>query len=174
MRIAALAVLALASAACPSRWSEEADALGPEVGDEGPQHRPGQPCLVCHSPREGRGEKFFVVAGTIYERRDDPTGLENVEVEITDAQDRVFTVFTNEAGNFMVHVDSSLGAPESIGEGQLEVPEAPEFPLNVTIRAGAREQTMRNVVGREGSCAHCHSGPPGATSAGKIFLVDPP
>ena len=172
-RLAVLAIVAMSAAACQSREADEADALGPEVGDPGPTHRPGQPCLACHSDRDDRGEKLFAVAGTIYEEQADGLGMSNVEVVITDAQERMFTVFTNEAGNFMIHVDPSLDAPEAVGDGELDVPEAPEFPLNVTIRAGAREQIMRNVVGREGSCAHCHSGPPGATSAGKIYLVDP-
>lgn len=157
-----------------SRDEAAADALGPEVGDPGPTHRPGEPCLVCHDERDGRGEKLFVVAGTVYERASDTRGTEGVEVVITDAEDQQLSVFTNEAGNFWISVDPDVAVPELDEEGGLDVPRAPVFPLRVAVRRGAFDENMAGVIGREGSCAHCHFDPPGATSAGKIFLVEEP
>jgi hypothetical protein len=172
--VAGLVALSLAVACGPSLEDEEAEALGPEVGDPGPTHRPGQPCLVCHSERDSRGGVKFVVAGTIYELIDDPRGFAGAEVEITDAAGEVLVVHSNEAGNFMVSVDPGVAEPEEGEDGDLAVPAAPLFPLRVTVRSGAREQVMRNVIGREGSCAHCHTNPAGARSNGRVFLVTPP
>ena len=79
-----------------------------EDGDE--EHRPGQPCLLCHG--EGHfpaapGEDIFAVAGTVYPAidSDENDGLGNVEVAITDATGTTYRVQTNDAGNFMLEVD---------------------------------------------------------------------
>ena len=170
MRAAApLAALALLAGCWPSVEEEAARDLGPEVGEEGPTHRPGQPCLACHGERYSPGEAVFVLAGTVYERATDPRGLYGAEVRMTDAEDRTFTVLTNQAGNFMVAAGDD---DEGEGEGYLRVPFRPTFPIRVDVRRGATEKVMRNVIGREGSCAACHTDPPGATSAGKVFVVE--
>src|SRR4051794_4421968 len=57
-------------------------ALGPEDPGvpPGPLHRPGQPCVVCHS-RQGPASPFLV-AGTVYSERGSKTPLANVAVDI--------------------------------------------------------------------------------------------
>ncbi len=169
MKAAQLAILLALPGCWPSLEEEAARDLGPEVGDEGPTHRPGQPCLACHGERYAPGEEIFVLAGTVYERPTDTLGLRGAEVIMTDADDRRFTVLTNQTGNFMVSVDDEQ---EEAEEGWLVIPFEPTFPVRVSVRRGATETLMRNVIGREGSCAACHTDPPGATSNGKVFVVE--
>lgn len=144
-------------------------------GDE--EHRPGQPCLLCHGSDHflrPPGEVRFVVAGTVYpgiaDGEDD--GLEGVTVSITDAEDRDFSAVTNEVGNFMVQVDTGSSAQDDLGRGWVSIPFDPKFPLRVTISAGADEQEMRTTIHRDGSCAHCHGPEPGADSVGRVFLFE--
>lgn len=168
MRRAACLVLLLAG--CPESLDElDAEALGPEVGDVGPQHRPGQPCLVCH-----RGD--FVVAGTVYENAASTIGEVAVEVTMTDADDRLLLAYTNAAGNFMFSVDESLSEPDiDMEDGWTTLDFQPRFPLEAVLVRGAgagQEREMRNKIYREGSCAACHTDPAGPTSDGRI-LLDP-
>jgi hypothetical protein len=166
-------LLALLAACFTSVEEEAARDLGPEVGDPGPTHRPGQPCLVCHGPTYSPGEEVFALAGTIYRRATDTQGLFAADVQMTDADDRRFTVLTNEAGNFMVRFDEDVSEPTDDDEGRLLLPFQPTFPVHVEVRDGVREKEMRNVIAREGSCAHCHTDPVNATSNGRVFVEDP-
>ncbi|HTM20572.1 MAG TPA: hypothetical protein VL172_08700 [Kofleriaceae bacterium] len=161
-------------AGCPASLEEEAEhALGPEVGDEGPTHRPGQPCLVCHSAQHDPGEEEFVLAGTVYERAADTSGMADIEVRMTDADGRAFSALSNQAGNFMVRVDTDVADPTQDDDGRVRIPFAPTFPVTVEVRRGALTKEMRNIIGREGSCAACHTDPADARSNGRVFLVDP-
>ena len=57
----------------------------------------------------------------------------------------------------------------------VRVPEAPTFPLRVTVRDAGEERTMRNVIHREGACAACHDRHgKGAASNGKVFVEKTP
>jgi hypothetical protein len=143
-------------------------------GDE--EHRPGQPCLLCHG--EGHvlgppGGALLALAGTVYGAIDDPetAGLDNVTVKVTDATGLELSVQTNRAGNFMF----SVGTTEirDRGRGQLDIPRALTYPLGVTITRGTDTQTMKTKVWREGSCAHCHQATPGTDSVGRVYLLDP-
>jgi hypothetical protein len=150
---------------------ELADQQGDDPYEEGPTHRPGQRCLACHGPDYTPGGQVFVLAGTIYRRADDASGLTGAEVEMTDAEGEVIRVTSNKAGNFMVSVGEG-GRP---GEGWLGLARAPAFPLHVTVRYGGAEQTMRNVIHREGACAACHDRHgKGAASNGKVYLEEAP
>ena len=138
---------------------------------EGPTHRPGQLCLACHGEDYDPGGQVFVLAGTVYRRAGDPLGLAGAEVEVTDDRGEVIHITTNRAGNFMV----SVGGGGRPGTGWLGVARAPEFPLQVTVRAGDAEQTMRNVVHREGACAACHDrAGKGAASNGAVYVEETP
>ncbi len=174
----ALAVVAsacvLASCLVPApEWDDPALQGDYYDGDE--EHRPGQPCNRCH------GDYFSLpplppweVAGTVYGRIDDheDDGVEGVEVMVTDAAGNEMAVLTNRVGNFMVEVDSGVGAPSDEGKGVLKVPQALEFPLEVKIRLGDVEREMETKIWREGSCAHCHGAAPSASSVGRIYLYD--
>jgi len=170
------AVLAGGLAACIGTTpQEEAEqALGDDSAEEGPTHRPGQPCLVCHGEDHSPGGEVFVLAGTVYRRADDVDGLEGAEVEVTEDDGDVFTVRTNRVGTFLVSVGEV--DEDERDEGWIGLSSAPDYPLRVVVRAaGGLEETMRNVIHREGSCAICHDrAGPGATSAGKVFVEEEP
>lgn len=127
------------------------------LGDEdpavpvGPLHRPGQPCLACHSERGG-ADSIFVVAGTIFETAapDSPPAAD-VEVVMRDARNISPGSFvTNEAGNFFVR--------------QSEWPDV-NFPFKVGLRRGGKQIVMTSTVNREGSCAFCHQPAQGSPNA---------
>ena len=118
--------------------------LGPEVGTPGPNHRPGQPCCVCHSEFGTDPKHIFTVAGTVF---DSPTSLNpvpDVEVRLVSADNKGIVKLTNASGNFYLT--------------EAEYPFA--FPLRVRLSKGAVEKSMQSHIGREPSCAGCHFDPP--------------
>ena len=138
---------ACALVACIGQTPEDRErAAVVSIGDKGPEHNPGSPCLLCHG---------FGMAGTIYRRAADETGLAGVTVKMTDADGRVFTEVSNATGNFIVR-------------------DAVTYPVHVEISASGARKPMRNVIHQWGSCAECHTPDKGASSAGRIFLEDTP
>jgi hypothetical protein len=125
----------------------------------GPLHRPGQPCLLCHSSEGGVGPAMSV-AGTVYQKADRDIPAEGAAVEITDASGVARTVWSNCAGNFYV----------TVSDWQ------PLFPLRAQVSSGGIVAAipMESKIGRDGSCSSCHQAEPGPTSAGRIYLVDDP
>ena len=144
----------------------QVDSLGPEVAGvpEGPNHRPGKPCLACHGG-QGPASLELSVAGTIYQTAaPDSPPLANATVTIFDA--------TQQA--------DGGGAPRTLatnGAGNFYVPRAqwsPVFPLHdIQIVAPGLDTpvVMHTTVGREGSCATCHFEPKGRGSHGHVYLV---
>ena len=128
--------------------AQQKAALGGEVAGvpHGPTHRPGQPCLVCHSN--------FSVAGTVYFDPIDKKGARDVLVVLTDSQGREHTVGTNEVGTFIVRT----------GEWQ------PVYPMKVVLEYGGVRTPMTADIGRDGACATCHFDPAGPTSPGHVYL----
>lgn len=144
-----------------------------EDGDA--EHRPGQPCLICHGPGHvprPPGEVQFQIAGTVFGAIDDPEdqGVAGVEVIVTDANGVVTTVESNRVGNFMVSVNEGASEPRVRERGWLAIPRALAFPLGVTIRRDTDEQIMRTKIWRAGSCAHCHGTAPDTDSVGRVYL----
>jgi hypothetical protein len=117
------------------------DSLGEEVGEPSELHRAGQPCVACHSTYEG-AKPAMALGGTVYYQNSAGQILPapNVLVRVTDSQNTERKACTNEVGNFWIDRDKW----EDI-----------TFPLEV--RAGGRR--MQSIVGREGSCAACHTLP---------------
>lgn len=139
--------------------------------EPGPLHRPGQPCLVCHSgahPAEGTS---FEVAGTIYERATDRYGVPGVLVTLEDAEGPYAQVVTNRTGNFMV---AREGDDDESDAGMVRVRRAFVPPLRVTIERDAVERSMRSFVWREGSCSSCHRADEADDSPGRVVLEDAP
>jgi hypothetical protein len=169
----ALAALALVlPLACEGDWpaASRGDDLGPETDvPEGPLHRPGQPCTWCHGGPSPRAP-VWAVAGTTYLRAADAAGLAGVTITMTDAAGIELVATSNDAGNFWLRV----GSGEADDPGELRVATEPVFPLHIRIAHAGTERVMRNVIGREQSCATCHTDPPGAATVGRIFLEDPP
>lgn len=127
-------------------------ALGPEPASPGPgpDHRPGQPCVLCHS-EFGTAEGAFSVGGTIYETalpNSPPAGGATVAMRAADNSE--FTATTTPAGNFFVRKDQW----------------DPPFPIIVSVwKAGVGRRVMYSHIGREPSCAGCHFNPPDAGTA---------
>jgi hypothetical protein len=136
---------------------DQVDALGPEdpAVSPGPNHRPGQPCLVCHGPF-GPASVQFAVAGTIYEAAGQPQPAVGAAVRIEDVTGSTVTPSTNETGNFYVLLRDY----------------APTYPLETAVSSadGSVVQTMQGYVARNGSCASCHKKEAGPTSAGPVVL----
>ncbi|MEO6601888.1 MAG: hypothetical protein ABIQ16_18565 [Polyangiaceae bacterium] len=132
------------------------EALGPEQPgvSPGPLHRPGQPCLVCHSDQGG--EEPFLSAGTVFISRDSRMPIENVKVNFLDSAAHRYTAVTNCAGNFIVR------------PGDFAV----DTPYWVSMQRDDVYREMDTAIYREGSCSACHSDPIGPASAGHVFLID--
>ena len=74
---------------------------GPGVG----LHNSGEDCGICHTPNGKAGNYVFTIAGTIYEDRAARRPLKGAEVILQDYAGKVFSMTTNEAGNFWTYKD---------------------------------------------------------------------
>lgn len=151
LRLAALLAIATFAASCTDPVRDAAiERLGGEAGgvSEGPEHRPGQPCVLCHSEGGPASSAPFAIAGTIFETKDPRSkGAENVNVFFIDASSAQRTYTTNAAGNFYI--------PESEWADLT-------FPFKVGIVKNGKIVEMRTTVNREGSCNFCHKPNPGS------------
>jgi hypothetical protein len=155
-RTGLLAVLLVAASplACGDPVKDLAvEALGPEAPGvpEGPLHRPGQPCLVCH---DGATARAYSVAGTVYLAPDAEEPAAGTSVHLIDAEGQRFTAVTNCAGNFFLQ------------PGELD----PIYPVWTALRAGTWQIAMESPIHGEGSCAGCHGLAPGPSSAGRVYV----
>jgi hypothetical protein len=134
-------------------------ALGGEAPgvSPGPDHRPGQPCVLCHGTA-GPASTVFSVAGTIYAVQGQRAPAVGAKVNMEDVNGHTYTFTTNAAGNF-------YGTP-----GQW----SPTYPLAVNVAQGQDTQMMISHVGRNGSCASCHTDPPSVTSPGAVYAATAP
>ena len=134
-------------------------ALGPEVFGlpKGPTHRPGQPCLTCHSG-QGPGKSEFSVAGTVYKTKLSTEWLEGATVTLTDAEGTIRQLTTNQTGNCLIKKSEWT----------------PVYPMRVKVSFGGVSIDMLTHVGRSGACADCHTDPASAASAGHVYLVADP
>jgi hypothetical protein len=163
--------LALLGAGCgnPAIDSRIA-ALGEELPNVPPSehHRPGQPCVLCHSTYEA-AEPEISVGGTIFatpaKTADQlPVAVEGATITLIDAEGEVRTATTNCAGNFFLRKDEWN----------------PSFPLRVEVSYPAPgggtkpAPPMSSRVSRDGSCAGCHFGPPNQGTPGYVFAEENP
>ena len=134
----------------------EREALGPEDPNvpEGPLHRPGQPCAVCH--RDGAEDPVFVFAGTVYRDPMEKISVADATVLLTDAAGHTFMTKTNCVGNFYVKANEFV----------------PTWPVWTSVQRIEFPWTMESPIHREASCAKCHYDPAGAASAGHVFVTD--
>jgi hypothetical protein len=75
-------------------------------------------------------------------------------VSFTSVDGKTFDTTTNEAGNFYAQ-------PSQFQPG---------YPMKVAVTFGQVTVKMTSEIGRNGSCAKCHTDPFGATSAGHVFI----
>ena len=137
--------------------SEEIAALGDTNVRNGPTHRPGQPCLVCH---DGGVSPEFYAAGTVFSTPEEKIGVTGAVVTITDAAGHTEERTTNCAGNFYLDENST----------------PLQFPLHVEVQCTLPDGTVvRNVMGtrvdRDGACAGCHKDSPSQSSTGRVACV---
>ena len=117
----------------------------------GPEHRPGQPCVLCHSDGGPASNFKFAIAGTIFETNaPNSNGAEGVQVLFIDAASATRTYPTNAAGNFFI--------PESEWSDLT-------FPFKVGLLKAGKPIPMSSTINREGSCNFCHRPNPGSPHA---------
>ncbi|MBX3231260.1 MAG: hypothetical protein KIT84_09985 [Labilithrix sp.] len=123
------------------------EALGPDTEAPNQDHRPGQPCVLCHSEGGPAESKSFAIAGTVYEtRKVGSKGAPAVVVQFVDANGNKPAAIpeTGPTGNFYVPIE--------------DWPDL-AFPVRVAIydREGDPPlQVMKSLIGREPSCNFCH------------------
>ncbi len=140
----ALAASAAASVSCtdPVRDNQIA-----QLGDEdpavpqGPEHRPGQPCVVCHSAGGPASNAPFVVAGTVFATKGKADGADGVTVFLVDSVGARRSADTNGAGNFFVTESDWKDI---------------SFPIKAGIKKDKDQEVMNTTINREGSCNFCH------------------
>jgi hypothetical protein len=160
-RLGALGALLAAGCGDPV-LNAQIDALAGETPGvrTGPMHRAGQPCTLCHSDAGGR-HPTFAVAGTLYQKIDNDIPIKGAILHLVDAAGSTYDVTSNCAGNFYV-------------EDQKWQPTFPLF-VDITYTSGGDYHIkMKTKIGRDTSCASCHTDPPGPTSPGRVFLVTDP
>lgn len=144
----------------------EIDSLGPEQGDPGPDHRPGQPCVICHSDNGPASDDPFAVGGTVFHDPASAIGVSGVQVLFVDSNGSSpkNDIITTKSGNFYVRTSDW----------------SPSFPLFVNIYnpTDGTKRVMQSHIGREPSCASCHrdafNKPEALYSVGHISLYSAP
>ncbi|HTB78897.1 MAG TPA: hypothetical protein VK762_36895 [Polyangiaceae bacterium] len=156
---AVLATGASIAACADATHDEQVQALGGEAPGvaAGPEHRPGQPCLVCHGG-EGPASSSFSVAGTVYALFKESAPAVGAQVQIEDITGAVFRAPTNAAGNFYV----------TTSQWQ------PTYPTQMQVSLMAATNQMLTHVGRDGSCATCHQSLSGPSSPGPVYVATDP
>jgi hypothetical protein len=155
----ALAELAALDACVDETHELQVEALGGEAAGvpNGPTHRPGQPCLVCHGGL-GPASRQFVMAGTIYATQGQTSPANGAAVQIEDVNGSLYTATSNVVGNFFITTDQW----------------SPTYPAQVQVTQGQNSQQMVTHIGRDGSCADCHVQPPSPTSPGPVYVIAGP
>jgi hypothetical protein len=145
-------------------WGGEVPGVDPSE-----HHRPGQPCVLCHSVAGGASPRM-ALGGTVFADQRSFLPVEGVRVIVYDAVGDVYEMESNCIGNFYLEYEDPV----------------PQFPLAVEIKCplyaadgSPREGevkvvSMNSWISRDGSCASCHSlRGTQADSTGWIFCNDP-
>jgi hypothetical protein len=155
LAVAIAGAVAASSACVDAVHDNQVAALGPEVGSPGPEHRPGQPCLVCHG---GSGPASLVLSagGTVVDTQGQTAPSIGTTVIIEDVDGNFHSATTNNAGNFYVT------------QGEF----TPHYPMQMTVTSadGSVSQSMLTHSSREGSCAACHQPFESPSSPGPVYL----
>lgn len=124
-------------------------------------HRAGQPCVACHGDYEA-DEPIMAVGGTVFATPSNPVPVEGAVVTLTDSAGEVVQKTTNCVGNFFITAE----------EWQPAYPLRAEVECPVPGSDVRRRVVMGTRIGRDGSCATCHYGPPSQTSPGWIYCAE--
>jgi hypothetical protein len=140
----------------------EVAALGGEAPgvSPGPDHRPGQPCNVCHGGI-GPATLRFSLAGTVYTYiYDTSQPASSAQITIQDATGSQWHTTSTGSGNFFVLQDNW----------------SPTYPITVPSildssgNPKANPAQMTTLDNRDGSCADCHGQTPSTTSVGPVYI----
>lgn len=144
-----------AAFACDPVHDDEVSALPADSSHErnGPLHRAGQRCGLCHDGTIS-DPPAFSVAGTIYIDDEATQAAYGATVSLTDVNGKQYSTTANEVGNFYI-------TPEQY---------TPAYPMKVSVNYNGIDVKMSSEVGRGGSCAECHFKPFGPTSAGPVYI----
>jgi hypothetical protein len=153
------------------------DELIEALGDEdprfppGPVHRPGQPCVACHSPYGGATE--FAIGGTLFNKVDsgEPFMLAGYTVRLFDSEGQSRDLVSNACGNFYLRKQDK-------GD---ERGWDPAFPLRAELYRPKPEDASKLVqtdvmasrIARDGSCAGCHIGGKSPYSPSVVYITLP-
>ncbi len=155
--VAYLAAASVALVACDPVHEDAVASLGGEERGvrQGPLHRPGQPCLLCHDGTIGNPPAFSL-AGTVFQRVGSTTPAVGAVVNIVSSNNTTHSATTNAAGNFYI-------TPQEY---------TPQYPLAISVTASGSTIEMKTLVNTAGSCATCHKDPAGPSAAGHVYLSD--
>jgi hypothetical protein len=140
--------------------------LGEEQSGFSPSeiHRPGQPCLACHSEYQG-DEPLMTFGGTLFAEPVSGVDLVLVAgfiVRLIDTRGKTIDVKTNKCGNFFLTQDQF--EPEYPVRAEIFGPQSPGSDSIVQLR------TMSSRISRDGSCGTCHIHPASPYSPGVAYV----
>lgn len=153
-----------AATVCSSEltWEMDEDNFVPgagELDDDGPWMNPGLACISCHEQEDDDGP-FILLGGTVYPTLHEPDlcfgvngAATDVKVEVTDAQNKTFTMPLQPTGNFSLPV----------GAGPVV------FPIRAKVVANGKERAMATPQ-MSGDCNGCHTEQGKNGAPGRIFL----
>lgn len=125
-------------------------ALGDDTEPPGPDHRAGQPCLLCHSDGGPASSKAFAIAGTVWASASPGAkGKEGIVVQFIDARGGAPAqpAETGPSGNFYVPIADwpNIAFPirTALYRSDSDIDSAPITKMN-------------SLINREGSCNFCH------------------
>ncbi len=162
-----IAAAALASSGCEDPYLDNLiEELGEEQNGYAPSeiHRPGQPCVLCHSEYEG-AEPILSFGGTLFA---EPLGklplamLEGYTIRLIDSEQQTKNLPTNRCGNFFITKEEF--DPAFPVRAELWGPAAPGSEDIVQLIP------MSTRIGRDGSCGTCHVHPASPFSPGVVFV----
>jgi cytochrome c553 len=137
------AISAAVAGACDPVQSDKEAALGPEQDGvpEGPLHRPGQQCTLCHGPTGT--ENDFSIAGTIYISKSTNEPAVGAVITVIDnaGKGKKLTLQANSAGNFFVPKE------------QFD----PVYPIHVESLYNGVRTSMDTFIRRDAGCGRCHA-----------------
>jgi len=147
-------------------------ALGDEDPNvpQGPFHRQGQPCALCHSRTGPASVRPFALAGTVFIDPFGRRGAGGAYVRVRDADGRRKCKVTNCKGNFFFE-DSDFT------QSSFNDKPGPAFPVVVSVQKPlpgdelGKFRPMQSHISRESSCAACHRPAPPAPD-GKAQVAD--
>jgi hypothetical protein len=112
-------------------------------GGGGPDMKPGEDCLSCHGAR-------FAIAGTVFPSSGAGAdqGLFGATIRITDANDQVVDVVSNNAGNFFLQQSLAM-------------------PLKQAMITNNGKQLVMATAPSSGACNSCHT--LGGAAGGRLY-----